>query len=347
MNLVSSNYFFMEQNRRTRCPECGFLGAIKNGKKCGSQRFKCKNCGSYFTRHRKDVSHANRFVWFERWILGKQTLRQLSVQSGYSEKSLRRWFDDYLSHYPQWEIRRSEKLNLMIDGTYFENKLCLVLYRDNNVKATILYRLTDGEWEEELREDLENILSLGVVIESVTTDGARNIINAVRRSCPATLIQRCVVHIQRECLIWLTRHPQSAAGIELRRIICMVHRIENREQWGEWVVSLVRWYERHREHVEAKSLKKETGNYWFTHRMVRKAFVHIRRALPDMFHYLDNVDIPKSTNSLESFFGHLKQNVSIHRGLSKVHYRNYVKWYLYFRNKDNKDSKVLGKASKK
>jgi hypothetical protein len=337
----------MERNRRTRCPLCGFLGAIKNGKKNGSQRFKCKNCGSYFTRTSPHITRSNRFVWFERWILGKQTLWQLSLQSGYSEKSLRRWFDDYLRHYPHWEIRRSDKLNLMIDGTYFENKLCLVLYRDNNVKATILYRLTDGEWEDELREDLENILSLGVVIESVTTDGARNIIKSVRKSCPTTIIQRCVVHIQRECLTWLTRHPQSVAGAELRRIVRVVHRIEDRDQWGEWVVSLVRWYERNKEYVEAKSFKEETGRYWFTHKMVRKAFVHIRRALPDMFRYLDNPDIPKSTNSLESFFGHLKQNVSLHRGLSKVHYRNYVKWYLYFRNKDRRDGAVSDSATKK
>ncbi len=70
----------------------------------------------------------------------------MSVQSGCNERNLRCWFDEYLSNYPLWEIRHSEKLNLMIDGTYFANKLCLVLYRDNNVKATILYRLTDGEW---------------------------------------------------------------------------------------------------------------------------------------------------------------------------------------------------------
>jgi hypothetical protein len=44
-----------------------------------------------------------------------------------------------------------------------------------------------------------------------------------------------------------------------------------------------------------------------------------------MFHYLENPDIPKTTNGLESFFGHLKQNISLHRGLSKEHYKNYIK----------------------
>jgi hypothetical protein len=53
-----------------------------------------------------------------------------------------------------------------------------------------------------------------------------------------------------------------------------------------------------------------------------------------MFHYLDNPDIHKSTNGLESFLVHLKQNVVIHRGLSKVHYKNYIKWYLYFKSNE-------------
>jgi hypothetical protein len=99
-------------------------------------------------------------------------------------------------------------------------------------------------------------------------------------------------------------------------------------------VDIVKWYERHEGFVNAKTFKSDTRRYWFTHRNVRKAFIHIRRALPDMFHYLDNPNIPKTTNGLESFFGHPKQNISLHRGLSKAHFKNYVKWYLYFKSNE-------------
>lgn len=104
-------------------------------------------------------------VWFERWVLGKQTRRQLSEQSSYSEKSLRIWFDVYLRNYPKWEIGRRDKVNLMIDGTYFANKVCLVLYRDNRIKTTLMYRLTDGEWEQEIMDDLQSLLDIGIGIE--------------------------------------------------------------------------------------------------------------------------------------------------------------------------------------
>jgi len=324
----------MAKTKKYRCWVCGSLHVIKWGKRNGKQRFLCKDCGALNTRTNQGVSRSNRFIWFRKWITGKQTFSQLETESGYSERSLKRYFYSYLDNYPTWKITPSEKLNLLIDGTYFANKVCLVLYRDNNIKATQLYRLTDGEWFEEICEDLQNLIYLGLTIESVTCDGLSNILKAIKKTCPETIIQRCVVHIQRECLIWLTKRPKSQAGIELRRIIKRLHLIGNRDDWGYWVVDLIKWHEQYKDFVNEKSYYELTGRYWYTHKSVRKAFVHIKRALPDMFHYLDNADIPKSTNALESFFGHLKQNISIHRGLSKEHYKNYIKWYLFFRSNE-------------
>ena len=78
----------MAKTRRERCPHCGFLEVIKWGRRTNHQRYKCKNCGSLFTFRRKDVSKANRFVWFEWWILRKQTIAQIAELSGYSERQL-------------------------------------------------------------------------------------------------------------------------------------------------------------------------------------------------------------------------------------------------------------------
>ncbi len=47
-----------------------------------------------------------------------------------------------------------------------------------------------------------------------------------------------------------------------------------------------------------------------------------------MFQYLDNPKIPKSTNGLESYFGHLKDNLSIHRGLSYIQILKNISSYL-------------------
>lgn len=324
----------MQKTRKTRCWGCQSLDVIRWGFQQGKQRFKCKNCGLLFTSIKPDQRKRNRLVWFRDWIVGKQTFEQISKESGYSERTLKRYFYDYLSDSPTWKISRSEKLNLLIDGTYFANKVCLVLYRDNNVKATVFYRLTDGEWLDEIVEDLQNLLDIGICIESVTCDGLSNIIKAVKKVSPGTVIQRCLAHIQRETLIWLSVNPQSSAGLELRNIIRKMHLIKDRTDWGYWIVELNQWYQKYKDFVNHKTFKQDTNRYWFTHKSVRKAFIHIKRALPYMFCYLDNPRIPKTTNGLESFFGHLKQNISIHRGLSKEHYKNYIKWYLFFKSNE-------------
>lgn len=95
------------------------------------------------------------------------------------------------------------------------------------------------------------------------------------------------------------------------------------------------WHLKYVSYVNEKTINKDTGKDWYKHKMLRKAYIHLKRAETDMFTYIYN-PIPKSTNALESFFGHLKDNIILHRGLSKKHHQNYLKWYLYFNNEDGK-----------
>lgn len=50
-----------------------------------------------------------------------------------------------------------------------------------------MYRLTAGEWLDEMIEDLQNLINLGVCVESVTCDGLSNIIKAVKAVDPQTI----------------------------------------------------------------------------------------------------------------------------------------------------------------
>ena len=51
-----------------------------------------------------------------------------------------------------------------------------------------------------------------------------------------------------------------------------------------------------------------------------------------MFHYLDNPAIPNTTNRLENYFAHLKDKLTLHRGLRFEAKKNFIKWYLHFKN---------------
>ena len=85
----------------------------------------------------KKGCHKNRFVWFRWWVEGKHTIEQISELSGYSIRQLKTWFYEYLEEAPTWKVSRREGVSLLIDGTWFPNKVCLVVYRANNIKATL------------------------------------------------------------------------------------------------------------------------------------------------------------------------------------------------------------------
>ena len=329
----------MSKSRKIRCPHCGFLDTIKKGKRAGHSRYYCKNCNSYFTDRRPHISERNMFIWFVHWVRDKQSISQISKVSGYSERTLKSYFYKILPTCPVWQIQRREKVNLLIDGTYFTNKVCLILYRDSNIKMTILYRLAKREALRDLKEDLRAIRDVGIEIESVTCDGATNIIKAVQEVCPEAIIQRCTFHIANEICTWLTKKPKSDAAKELRQLACMLSKVDNHKHAQLWMRDFVDWYTKYEEYINEKSVDEITGRWWYTHRMLNSSRTHIKRSLTNMFNYTRYSNIPKTSNSIESFFGHLKDHLRLHRGLSDVHFRDFIKWYLYLQSNQGKVAK--------
>src|SRR6476619_1863596 len=121
----------------------------------------------------------------------------------------------------------------------------LICYQDDEDGYTQLIRFTDGEHYAEIKEDLDNLIKLGVHIESITTDGHKSALKAIKKSLPDVTVQRCLVHIQRMCLLWLTRFPKHPAGVELRSLVLMLLKIktENDRLW--WINQLTSWHDRH------------------------------------------------------------------------------------------------------
>jgi transposase-like protein len=341
MKLLSYTLILLYEKYKKRCWACGSTNNIKWGKQSGKQRYRCKDCDILFTISNDSVRNKNLQVWFKKWVIHYHTFELLSKESGYSISTLQRQFYKQLDQAPILEISRKMKVNLLIDATYFSNKVCLVIYRDNQVGYTQFYRLTDGEWFEEIAEDLSNIISLGIEIESITCDGHKAILKAIKKICPQITLQRCIFHIQNMCRIWLTRYPKSKAGQELKRIVNLLHKIETHNDKQYWIQEYRKWYLEHRDFIEEMTFNLQTGRKWHKHKLIYRCYSVIRRALPNMFNYLDNKDIPKTTNGLESFFGHLKDNLSIHRGLTLEHKNNFIKWYLYFRNIEAKEKSVF------
>lgn len=222
-------------------------------------------------------------------------------------------------------------MHLRMDATYF-SQFCLVAYQDDYDGYTQLIRFSDGEYYSEIKEDLDNLIRLGVQLESITTDGHKSILKAIKKSLPDIIIQRCLVHIQRMCLLWLTRYPKHIAGQELRRIILMLLKVKTENDRLSWTRDIEQWHKTHKSYINEKTYNPQTGKYWYTHKLLRRSYQTIKRALPNMFHYLKNPNIPHTTNGIEGFFSHLKNHLDLHRGLTIKNRINFIKWYIHFSN---------------
>lgn len=209
----------------------------------------------------------------------------------------------------------------------------MILYQDNDVKYTQLYRFSNGEKYQEIKEDLENLKSIGIKISSITCDGKKSMIKAIRKSNPEATLQRCVVHVHRMANIWLRKQPRSIAGNELKELLKFLPLVESHNDKEYFIREFKNWESGHKKYANEKSYSQQTERWWYKHKELRRAYSMIKQSLPDLFHYVYDEKIPKSTNGLESYFGHLKDTISIHRGLSLKHRKQFIKWYLHLKNK--------------
>lgn len=262
----------------------------------------------------------------------RQIYRILSREKQQTQRTIQRLFNVYLNKAPSFDIKSKEKAHLLIDGTYFHNNLCLVLYYDSDIKYVQLHRLTDRERYEEVKEDLFNLEHLGVQIESVTCDGHKAVLKAIREVYPNVIIQRCLVHIQRMSRLWLTSRAKTDCARQLLALSQQLTSISTVEEKYYWMLAIHYWEKQYKSFINEKTINPLTGKYWYKHKMIRRVRHLIYHAWHNLFHYLDNSQIPKSTNAIESYFGHLKNHLNVHRGLTLEHRIAFIKWYLHFNN---------------
>lgn len=89
----------------------------------------------------------------------------------------------------------------------------------------------------------------GVKPIAITVDGNTSVIRALKTVWPDIIIQRCLVHIQRQGLAWLRKYPKLEASKELRKIFLMLFKIETYEKRNYFYRVLVKWEKLYGEYV--------------------------------------------------------------------------------------------------
>ena len=268
-------------------------------------------------------------AWFRQWIMEGYSVRQLVLQNGHSRPWLYRLIDSWLAETPPYvALEHQTTRYLLFDGTFLHRPTSIVVLMDGQTN-----RVVRGQFDVQentvlqLRAFFEPMIEEGLRPLSFTVDGNRQVTRLLRVLWPDAVIQRCLVHIQRQGLSWCRNSPKTAYARQLRQIFLQVTRIDTVADRKDFLNLVSAWEARYGYEIRNRT---ETGHVFSD---IKRARSMLSGALPDMFHYIDDVNIPTTTNGLEGYFSRLKSHYRQHRGLSPLKRPNYFAWYFHFKPK--------------
>lgn len=262
----------------------------------------------------------------------RMTIEEIAQEKKCSVSTVQRLFRQYLDNPPTPQIKENNSCHLMIDGTY-TGDICLLNYFDNDLKHLQYFEIVESENYLDFKLGLELLKEVGLNIKSITSDGDRSLIMAINEVFPGIVHQRCIIHVQRMALAYLTRNPKYPAGRDLKNIVLDLHKVSGQGGRIEWISRYRNWEAKYHDFLNERNVFLSDKRL-YKHFGVRQAKAQIENTISHLFHYLDDPKIPKSNNGLECRFSYLKNNLRIHRGLSKEHRKSFLLWYNWFKYND-------------
>jgi hypothetical protein len=122
--------------------------------------------------------------------------------------------------------------------------------------------------------------------------------------------------MERLVIAGTTRKPILEAGRALLALTRLLHRKIDRASFKHY---LTQYIEKYRDFLNEKTTNPVTGETFFTHEPLRRATLSLVRFLPYLFTFEANTYIPRTTNTLEGHFSHIRDIVGVHRGLKRAH----------------------------
>lgn len=286
---------------KKKCPFCSSKSCIKKGKRNKHQRWQCKICKKKFQSNQKRLPSKEEL--FCLYVFSKQTLSELAQTYHIETKNIQSSFDlikiPIKKHNPR-------PISLAVDTTFFDT-FGVVVFRDQKTKEDLWWRFVLNEKLNYYWEGKEYLEKLGYTIRSVTGDGLPGL-PSVYQGIP---FQYCHFHAKKNIRKYITKNPKLEPGIKLKRIMEDLKYYDN----DTFLFLIERWELKYDTFLKEKTYHP-SGGWSYTHGRLRSAIRSMKRMSPYLFTY-DKYDffIPKTTNTLEGHFAHLKVRVGAHRGI--------------------------------
>ena len=293
--------------KNTYCAECGELMERWGKTAAGTPRYRCAACRKSSIIHRPDthVRHdKNRFV---EWLTGVENKNEIAKKYGITRRALTKEFGSFFRTGYEPSIPADLEINLLIvDAKYIHgSELCalVAVTESDHIFWQFASEECYGTWY--------GFLIKFPAPRIVVADGQKGMSRFVKRHWPGTAFQRCHFHVVLLVTHYLSRNPKEEAGRVILDLVHQLRHIKTVEARDRWKLFHVIW---EKQYAKVFNLKNESGDY--VHRKLRSVRFVMRRALPNLFTYLEYPGCPNTTNLVEGWVNTaIAEGLRRHRGL--------------------------------
>lgn len=205
-------------------------------------------------------------------------------------------------------------MHLVVDAVYWGERKentswCSIVVRDPHAKENLWWGFFDRESTSAYRQCRDDIEQLGYQIISVTGDG----LSPIKQGFIGIPYQMCLVHMERIVIRGTTRNPETEAGRILLALVRSIYKTKS----GTFHWRLNQYFRIYKDFLNEKTRHPVSAEWSYTHEELRRAAHSLLAFMPDLFTFERHSQIPRTTNSLDGHFSHVRDIIEIHRGLSR------------------------------
>jgi len=273
----------------------------------GAARFFCRGCRKTATWKRVDVRKEHHKKRLIAWLMGVENLSSIAKDFQITRQGLWKEFRPFFRQNPDGEIPQGFNARTLIADAKFihGSALCALIAVDDS--DHIFWQFAEAESYSTWSAFLVRFSPPKVVV----ADGQKGMARFVKRHWPQTAFQRCHFHMVSLVIHYLSRNPKEEAGRDILDLLYRLKTVKTHERKKRWLM-LHRIWEKQYEKIFCA--KTESGQHQY--RKLRSVRYIVRRAIPNLFVYLDYPGCPNTTNLVEGWVNTaIAEGLRRHRGL--------------------------------
>lgn len=236
-----------------------------------------------------------------------------------SQRTIQRKIDLYDIKVPE---KQPKSVIVLMDTTYWGHSFGVMLFKDAITKENLLKFYVKTETNYLYYQGIRKLKEKGYTILAIVCDGRRGLLNSFK-NIP---VQMCQFHQAAIIRRYITKNPRLPAAIELKELVRLLPKTDKESFEG----ALYEWFNKWELFLNERTINKETGKSYYTHKRLRIAYRSLNTNFKWLFTWYDyfELGIPNTTNAIDGHFADLKNKLRNHNGLNINRKKRFINEFL-------------------